>query len=84
MRRWGEGEWGRGWERSESGGWGWKVGEASRDSLRVLNPQDKLSLRTLTAPELDTRSGSLGHLSCCTWADQGHRAVTPWYLPDPI
>lgn len=47
----------------------WGVGEereAGRDSLHVLNPQDKLSLRTLMAPELDTRSCSLGELSCCS------------------
>lgn len=52
-------------------GGGGRGGEASRDSLRVLNPQDKLSLRTSTAPELDIRGCSLGHLSCCMWADQG-------------
>lgn len=40
--------------------------EASRDSLHVLNLQDKPSLRTLTAPELDTCVCSLGALSCCS------------------
>ena len=47
----------------------WWVGEereASRDRLNVLNPQDKLSLRTLMAPELDTRGCSLGDLSHCS------------------
>lgn len=64
----------RGWwrresEKSESGGWGRR--EASRDSLHVLNPQDKLSLRTLTAPELDTCMRSLGDLSGCSAGRSG-------------
>lgn len=46
--------------------------EAGRDSLHVLNPQDKLSLRTLTAPELDTCSCSLGDFLAALWADHGH------------
>ena len=47
-------------------GWGGREeAETSRDSLHVLHPQDKLSLRTLTAPELDTRVCPLGDLSCC-------------------
>ena len=44
----------------------WWVGEereASRDRLNVLNPQDKLSLRTLMAPELDARVLSGGPFS---------------------
>lgn len=56
---------GEGMETSGRGGVGEET-ETSRDSLHVLNPQDKLSLRTLTAPELDTRVCPLGDLSCCS------------------